>query len=770
MNTINIDSILNKHRSERLFEGGFGIEKENVRVTPQGNIAKTPHPTVLGNKRTHPYITTDFSESQIELITPVRQNIHEAIGFIETLHDEVSSKLNNEFLWPQSMPPILPEKETDIPIASYDEAGADLEAYRKYLAENYGHKKQLISGIHFNVSFNEALLEHIYKSETSVDFTFKAFREQVYLKTLRNFKRYRWLLITLLSNSPVVHQSYVNDCVNRLPIYNDDAYHLPQSVSMRNSMCGYRNKKNLQLNYDTISDYKKSIEQMVNKKLVKNEKENYSSIRIKMAEASKEITHLEVRMLDLNPFIKHGIDEAHLEIIHQFLIYCLLKTEANAFDQHVQQRAFQNHEQAASFSLNPETTIINDHGQSVLINIAAQEMFADIHNEIANLLPENYQRSHVQLQTLIEKPEHRPSHQMLAELKGGSFIDWSLNKAKRYADWSQSKTYNFYGLEDMELSTQLLMREAIFRGIDVDIMDRTENFIKLNKNDRTEYVMQATRTSLDNYSSVLLMENKVMTKKVLEQHRISVPQGSSYSNKEQAIRDFIFNKGEAIVVKPKSTNFGLGITIIKENHDPKVYQRAIEIAFSHDNTVLIERFVTGKEYRFFVINNKVEGILHRVPANIVGDGKHTIAELVAIKNEDPLRGKGYKTPLEKLSTGEAESMFLATQNRNFETIPKQGETIFLRENSNISTGGDSIDFTDDIHPSYHKIAIDAARALNVSITGLDMMIDDITTPATPENYAIIEMNFNPAIHIHCHPFKGINRALNKKILDALGYV
>jgi glutamate--cysteine ligase len=223
------------------------------------------------------------------------------------------------------------------------------------------------------------------------------------------------------------------------------------------------------------------------------------------------------------------------------------------------------------------------------------------------------------------------------------------------------------------------------------------------------------------------------------------------------------------VIKPKSTNFGKGITILKENNDYAVYIRAIDIAFSEDSSVLIEEFIEGKEFRIFVLDNQVAGILHRVPANVSGDGIRTVRELVDQKNEDPLRGKGYRTPLEKISLGEAEAMFLKTSHKNFDYIPSEGEVVFLRENSNISTGGDSIDYTDEIPESYKRIAVKAARALNVRITGLDMIIPDYTREATEDNYAIIEMNFNPAIHIHCHPYQGVNRKLDEKIMDMLGF-
>ena len=224
-----------------------------------------------------------------------------------------------------------------------------------------------------------------------------------------------------------------------------------------------------------------------------------------------------------------------------------------------------------------------------------------------------------------------------------------------------------------------------------------------------------------------------------------------------------------MVIKPNQTNFGIGITIIKENNDEAIFQRAVDIAFENDSTILIEEFIEGKEFRVFVIGDEVVGILHRDPANVTGDGKLSIRELVQIKNQDPLRGKGYRTPLEKILLGEAESIFLNSQKKNFDTVPLSGEVVYLRENSNISTGGDSIDYTDDIPESYKQIAVKAASALNVRITGLDMIIKDHTQNANRDNYSIIELNFNPAIHIHCHPYKGKNRKLNEKLMDVLGY-
>lgn len=151
----------------------------------------------------------------------------------------------------------------------------------------------------------------------------------------------------------------------------------------------------------------------------------------------------------------------------------------------------------------------------------------------------------------------------------------------------------------------------------------------------------------------------------------------------------------------------------------------------------------------------------------MGDGVHTIEQLVHVKNKDLLRGHGYKTPLEKIQLGEAETMFLKNHNHQWSEIPSLGQVVYLRENSNISTGGDSLDFTDEIPESYKRLAIESAKAAGATFCGVDMMIDDITSEATDSNYSIIEINFNPAIHIHCYPYKGENRKADKKILDLL---
>ncbi len=321
----------------------------------------------------------------------------------------------------------------------------------------------------------------------------------------------------------------------------------------------------------------------------------------------------------------------------------------------------------------------------------------------------------------------------------------------------------------LELSTQILIKEALNRNIEVDVLDINDNFIRLKKGSKIEYIKQATKTSLDTYITPLIMENKEVTKIILRENNINVPFGISVESLDMALEKFQDFLGKDIVIKPKSTNFGQGVVILKKLQSKEDYIVSIEQALKYDSSVMIEEFIQGKEYRFLVIGDEVAAILHRVPANVVGDGIRTIQELVNEKNKDPLRGKGYVTPLEKIKIEYIEIDYLNAQNKTPDYIPSKGETVYLRENSNISTGGDSIDFTDEILSEYKTIAVNAAKAVGAKICGADIIINDINSLPNEQNHSIIELNFNPALHIHDFPYKGTNRGVEKKVLNLLGF-
>jgi len=759
-----------------LFKGHYGLEKENIRVTEDGHLALTKHPSVFGDKLYNPYFYNDFSESQVELITPVFDNLKDCYHFLSTINELFMNNIGEELLWPQSAPPILPEDKL-IPIADFGESEVGLERkhYREVLAKRYGKKKQMISGIHFNFSLDPDFLQDLYKT-SKTEASFIDFKNGLYLKICRNFIKYAWLPTYLFGASPATDSTYMEACVEHMKYTSKGDPYFEFATSIRNGVCGYRNHNNYIISYDSVDRYIGELQDLIHTGNIQNEKEYYSPIRLKthssddfMTTLKEEgIMYIEIRLLDIDPFDQNGISLDTMEFMHLFLLFLLFKEE-DCFGDELHQISLNNYELVAGKGRTPGLLLeqhINEHIRLSEWGIGLLEELEVMMDSFGFLDAKDHELIN---RYIIEMgdPSLTKSAKVLSGIKEKGFINWHLQLSKTHFENSKDKPYILKGCEILELSTQILIKDAIKRGIKVELLDQEENFIMLRKDDHVEYIKQATKTSLDTYNSFLIMENKVVTKEILDRAGIRVPKGGVYSEIQSAIDAYDIYATSAFVIKPKSTNFGIGITIFKNGANKSDYLKALELAFSHDQTVLVEYFVEGKEYRFFVIGDEVVGILHRIPANVRGDGTHTIAELVTIKNQDPLRGKGYKTPLEKIALGQVETMFLQEQGLGTDSIIEKNQVVYLRENSNVSTGGDSIDFTDDISDSYKAIAVKSAKAVGAVICGVDMMLTDIKQ--YNDAYAIIELNFNPAIHIHCYPYQGKNRKLGEKILDKLGF-
>lgn len=763
-----LEKFKNIFSASELLKGKFGLEREGLRVDSKCNLSDKKHPEVFGEQSKNPYITTDFSESQLELITPICDNVEQVYNYVNALYDIVALEIGDEYIWPQSMPCNTPDDD-NIPVALYNDNSSERE-YRERLLNKYGGKKQLISGIHFNFSFSDDFLMKLYR-EYNVDKSFKEFKNNIYLKMARNYLRYRWLMVYLFGSTTAMHESYVKECVDRLTKVADESYSNDGALSYRNGCCGYRNKTELFPSYSSVDKYIASIQSFINDGVILSHKELYSQVRLKAQDnknyfesLSREgINYLEYRTIDINPFEKGGISLEDLKFMQIFNLYLLIKEE-NSY------KLWQEEATHNQF-------IIASHGQNDIIlkrdgeDISRIDWSIEIINEIRDInvnLKLKLDDVIDHISNKIKDSKLTYAHRISELINEKGYIDAHLELAQKYKKQAYNNRFKLEGYEELELSTQILMKEAIKRGIKVEVLDRSENFISLSKGNKIEYVKQATKTSVDSYSTVLIMENKLVTKKILRKSNIRVPRGYEFTSFEDAINNLSLFTNKPIVIKPKSTNFGLGISIFPKGTTEEDLIKALNIAFKNDNTVLVEEFVSGKEYRFLVIGDKVAGILHRVPANVIGDGQKTIRELVEEKNQDPLRGYHYRTPLEKIKLGENEELFLKQQNKNFNYKPKKGEIVYLRENSNISTGGDSIDYTDEMPERYKNIALEGAKSVGATICGVDMMIEDYRDENS--SYAIIELNFNPAIHIHSFPYKGTERNIAIEILKVLGFL
>lgn len=729
----------------------FGIEREGQRVDLAGNLAKTDHPAIFGDRSYHPYIQTDFSETQTEMITPVTDSIPELFQYLAAVYDVTARSIpKEEMIWPLSMPPALPEKDEAIIIAKLKNFEDVL--YRRYLAKEYGKRKQMVSGIHFNFEFGDELLRTLFSHQEEFQ-DFSEFKTELYLKTARNFMRYRWMITYLFGASPMSEKNY----------FLDESHPQEPVRSIRNSALGYTNHPNVKVSYASMKQYLADIERMIEEGKLSEEKEFYTPLRFrggkKVADlATTGVRYIELRNIDLNPYARLGINPEQVRFLQLFLMYMLWTEEKEDCDQWVAEGTTRNNKVALEQP--SDQTEFHQEGREILEGM--KQMLVELDWLDSLYLVE-------EALTQMDHPEQTLAAKLYQEAQLSSQQEVAVALGHQYYKESHERPYQLAGFREMELSTQIFMFDAIQKGVQVKVLDESDQFLRLQFQDHVEYVKNANMTSKDSYIVPLIMENKTVTKKVLKESGFRVPGGAEFSSMEEAVKAYPRFAEQAFVIKPKSTNYGLGITIFKEGASLEDYQAGLAIAFREDSSVLVEEFMPGTEYRFFVIDGEVQAIMLRVPANVIGDGIRTVKELVEEKNSDPLRGTNHRAPLELIQLGELEQLMLKEQGLTIESVPQANQIVYLRENSNISTGGDSIDMTDEFSEAYKKIAVSAVEALGAKISGIDLIIPDKEIDPTTDKkaYGIIEANFNPAMHMHVYPFAGKGRRLTMNVLKLL---
>ncbi|MBA1326344.1 bifunctional glutamate--cysteine ligase GshA/glutathione synthetase GshB [Enterococcus faecium] len=729
----------------------FGIEREGQRVDLAGNLAKTDHPAIFGDRSYHPYIQTDFSETQTEMITPVTDSIPELFQYLAAVYDVTARSIpKEEMIWPLSMPPALPEKDEEIIIAKLKNFEDVL--YRRYLAKEYGKRKQMVSGIHFNFEFGDELLRTLFSHQEEFQ-DFSEFKTELYLKTARNFMRYRWMITYLFGASPMSEKNY----------FLDESHPQEPVRSIRNSALGYTNHPNVKVSYASMKQYLADIERMIEEGKLSEEKEFYTPLRFrggkKVADlATTGVRYIELRNIDLNPYARLGINPEQVRFLQLFLMYMLWTEEKEDCDQWVAEGTTRNNKVALEQP--SDQTEFHQEGREILEGM--KQMLVELDWLDSLYLVE-------EALTQMDHPEQTLAAKLYQEAQLSSQQEVAVALGHQYYKESHERPYQLAGFREMELSTQIFMFDAIQKGVQVKVLDESDQFLRLQFQDHVEYVKNANMTSKDSYIVPLIMENKTVTKKVLKEAGFRVPGGAEFSSMEEAVKAYPRFAEQAFVIKPKSTNYGLGITIFKEGASLEDYQAGLAIAFREDSSVLVEEFMPGTEYRFFVIDGEVQAIMLRVPANVSGDSIRTVKELVEEKNSDPLRGTNHRAPLELIQLGELEQLMLKEQGLTIESVPQANQIVYLRENSNISTGGDSIDMTDEFSEAYKKIAVSAVEALGAKISGIDLIIPDKEIDPTTDKkaYGIIEANFNPAMHMHVYPFAGKGRRLTMNVLKLL---
>ena len=752
---MNIQQIIKQHHLELLFQqGSFGIEKESQRVHADGSIVTSLHPKAFGNRRFHPYIQTDFAESQLELVTPPMKKLEDTLRWLSAIHEVTLRTLpEDEFIFPFSMPAGLPPEE-QIKVAQLD--SQEDVAYREHLVQSYGKYKQMVSGIHYNFQIDPKFIDALFhaqnETQSAVDF-----QNNFYLKIAKNFLRYQWILLYLFSATPTVEEKYFR---GHSPLKSHQYVR-----SLRSGKYGYVNDPKIHVSYDSLQEYVETLEHWVKSGDLIAEKEFYSSVRLRGAKKARDllekgIQYLEFRLFDLNPFAPYGMELADAKFIHYFIL--LMAWLDDTADQEGIKLGKARLAEVA-WEDPREQSVYAVEGELVLFEMFKMLEQLNASDEIKTIVKDKLGQFADPSQTLcakvVEAIEQIGSYQQL-----GADIAQS-NKAKAF-----ERFYALSAFDNMELSTQALLFDAIQKGLKIEILDERDQFLSLQFGDHLEYVKNGNMTSHDSYISPLIMENKVVTKKVLSKAGFNVPQSIEFTDVKSAVENFPLFENRAVVIKPKSTNFGLGISIFQQGvTDRDDFAKAVEIAFREDKEIMVEDYLLGTEYRFFVLGDQTLAVLLRVPANVIGDGVHTVAELVAAKNDHPLRGDGSRTPLKKIALGDIEQLQLKEQGLTVDSIPAKDQLVQLRANSNISTGGDSIDMTDEMHASYKEIAVGISKAMGAAVCGVDLIIPDLKKPAEPSlrSWGVIEANFNPMMMMHIFPFSGQSRRLTMNVIKML---
>ena len=447
-----------------------GVERETLRINPDGGLAQSPHQLALGAALTHEFITTDFSESLLEFITPPETSVQKTIAQLNDVHKFTVSNIGDERLWPMSMPCFI-ENQDAIPIANYGSSnvGQMKSLYRVGLKNRYGSMMQAISGVHFNFSLPDEFWQQWLDKTSLEESDKKPDKDAIsaaYFALIRNYRRFCWLIPYLYGASPAICGSFIKDKETNLPFkkLGQGTYYLPYATSLRMSDLGYTNSAQSDLNicYNQVDSYIASLRaainepssayqkyankkegkyQQLNANVLQIENELYSPIRPKQPTQSLEkpsdaldkrgVSYIEVRALDVNPFSAIGIEENQFYFLDVFLLYCFTKPSALMDSQ-------QYHETEVNLSAvvdhgrDPKLMLSNKE-QSVGLSAWALQLFSEM-QEVALVLDKANGTTHYKAALQLEKqkildPSLTPSARILERLISEQCDNGSLGLA-----------------------------------------------------------------------------------------------------------------------------------------------------------------------------------------------------------------------------------------------------------------------------------------------------------------------------------------------------
>ncbi len=512
---LTVEQQLTRLRSEGdpglLLQGRVGLEKENLRVTKSGGLAQTPHPASLGSALTHPWITTDYSEALLELVTPPFHDHAKTLDFLSDLHTFVYRQLDDEILWNTSMPCVLAGGK-NIPVARYgsSNAGQMKTIYRIGLGYRYGRVMQVIAGVHYNFSFAHDFWP-MYQQLLGETGKLRQFRDSSYMGLVRNLQRYGWLVVYLFGASPAVCKSFFRGKQPRLEVFDDSTFYEPWATSLRMGDIGYQNRREedmgIKANYDSLNDYLTSLSRathtsaplweelgvksngkyrQLNTNILQIENEYYSSVRPKqiirdmetpsMALSRDGVAYVELRSLDVNAYHPMGVDRRQLYFLQTFMSWCLLQhspcvglSERREIDRNILRVAHQGRK--------PGLALLRD-SKSVTQSAWGIELLESM-QPVAELLDNQTGQHNFQLAMddqikKIRDPELTPSGTMLAEMRenGEGFYQFARRLSQLQVNYFAARNLAQSRLQQLdELTSESIAKQEAMKESDTMDMD-----------------------------------------------------------------------------------------------------------------------------------------------------------------------------------------------------------------------------------------------------------------------------------------------------------
>jgi len=495
-----------------------GIERETLRVTANGQLALTPHPQELGSALTNKWITTDFAEALLELITPVDKNVDHLLDFLHDIHRFVARKIDKELMWPLSMPCFI-SSDSEIELAQYgsSNAGRLKTLYREGLKNRYGALMQTISGVHYNFSLPIAFWQAREGIEDEV--TGKDNISAGYFRLIRNYYRFGWVIPYLFGASPAICSSFIKgrETSFKFEKLDNGGIYLPYATTLRMSDLGYtsQSQSNLGITFNNLETYveglKKAIKtpseeferigvkvdgkyRQLNTNVLQIENEFYAPIRPKRVVKSGEtpssallrggVEYIEVRALDVNPFSPIGIDADQVRFLDLFLIWCALADAPEMSSQELQCTQF-NWRRVILEGRKPDQTIgIGCDSHREPLSEVGKSLFTDLMRVAEVLDSQNnntlYQQVCSKLVAAFDDPELTLSGRMLQSVKGMGLDIFGLSLAEQYRQTLSSEPMKVLSEEALasEVASSIERQHELEQTDTVDFEDYLASQVK----------------------------------------------------------------------------------------------------------------------------------------------------------------------------------------------------------------------------------------------------------------------------------------------------